>query len=76
MHTKVKCIGVLACDLPFAEPRLIAWLAEKLTGYGAVVPVINDVTQPLHAVYSRSCLSHLVAQLRNEDKSVKAFCDE
>lgn len=54
MHTKVKCIGVLACDLTFAEPRLIAWLAEKLTGYVAVVPVINDVTQPLHAVYSRS----------------------
>ncbi|MFN4180557.1 MAG: molybdopterin-guanine dinucleotide biosynthesis protein B [Armatimonadota bacterium] len=72
-HTKAKWLGVVACDLPFAEPRLIAWLAEKLGGYEAVAPVINDVSQPLHAVYSRSCLPHLVAQLESEDKSVKAF---
>lgn len=72
LSTKAEKVGVVACDLPNADPKLIAWLAGKLGDYEAVVPVV-DPPQPLRAVYSRSCLPKLVAQLESEDKSVKAF---
>jgi len=73
LHTRANVIGVIACDLPYAEPKLIAWLAEKLVDAEAVVPMVNDEPQPLHAVYARSCLPKLVAQLESEDKSVRSF---
>jgi molybdopterin-guanine dinucleotide biosynthesis protein B len=37
------------------------------------VPIVDGEPQPLHAVYARSCLPHLVAQLESQDKSVKSF---
>ncbi|MDW8026558.1 MAG: NTP transferase domain-containing protein, partial [Armatimonadota bacterium] len=71
-----KVIGVVACDLPYAEPKLISWLAKKLTYAEAVIPVVNGEPQPLHAVYARSCLPKLVAQLESHDKSVMAFLNQ
>lgn len=73
LSTKAEKIGVVACDLPYAEPKLIAWLAEKLADADAVIPLADSEPQPLHAVYSRTCLPKLVAQLESNDKSVKAF---
>lgn len=73
LNTDSKLLGVVACDLPFAEPKLISFLAEKIKGADAAVPLLNGEPQPLHAVYSRSCLPNLVAQLESEDKSVRSF---
>ncbi len=69
----VPFIGVVACDLPLADPNLLYWLAEKIGDADAVVPIVDGEPQPLHAVYARSCLPHLVAQLESQDKSVKSF---
>jgi molybdopterin-guanine dinucleotide biosynthesis protein len=69
----VPLIGVIACDLPFADPNLLSWLAGQIGDADAVVPIVDGEPQPLHAVYARSCLPHLVAQLERQDKSVKSF---
>jgi molybdopterin-guanine dinucleotide biosynthesis protein len=69
----VPLIGVVACDLPFADPNLLSWLAGQIGDADAVVPIVDSEPQPLHAVYARSCLPHLVAQLESQDKSVKSF---
>jgi molybdopterin-guanine dinucleotide biosynthesis protein MobB len=69
----VPLIGVVACDLPFADPNLLSWLAGQIGDADAVVPIVDGEPQPLHAVYARSCLPHLVAQLESQDKSVKSF---
>jgi molybdopterin-guanine dinucleotide biosynthesis protein MobB len=69
----VPFVGVIACDLPFADPNLLSWLAGQIGDADAVVPIVDSEPQPLHAVYARSCLPHLVAQLESQDKSVKSF---
>ncbi len=69
----VPFVGVVACDLPFADPNLLSWLAGQIGDADAVVPIVDGEPQPLHAVYARSCLPHLVAQLESQDKSVKSF---
>lgn len=73
LQTKAEVVGVVACDLPYAEPKLIKWLAKRMGAAEAVVPMLNDEPQPLHAVYARSCLPKLVAQLESQDKAVKSF---
>jgi len=52
---------------------LLSWLAGQIGDADAVVPIVDGEPQPLHAVYARSCLPHLVAQLESQDKSVKSF---
>ncbi len=46
----------VACDMPFLRPSLIEFLLSKTEHYDAVVPRTHDGLQPLHAVYSKSCL--------------------
>ncbi|TDA70402.1 MAG: molybdenum cofactor guanylyltransferase [Clostridia bacterium] len=47
---------VVACDMPFTDPRLAAYLLEQARGYDVAVPRIGGLLEPLFAVYSRNCL--------------------
>jgi molybdopterin-guanine dinucleotide biosynthesis protein A len=42
--------------MPFLNPSLISYLADKIEGHDAVVPRTADGLQPLHAIYSKNCL--------------------
>lgn len=46
---------VMACDMPFLNVNLLRYLASLDRDYDVLVPVL-DQPQPLHAIYSRSCL--------------------
>ncbi len=50
---------VVACDMPFLNPRLIRYMAEASTGYDAVVPRRGTEIEPLHAIYSSRCLTEV-----------------
>ncbi len=43
--------AVVACDLPFLDPGLLAYLFERAAGHDAAVPKPGDWFEPLHAVY-------------------------
>ncbi len=47
----------VACDMPFLKGSLINFLLNKVEDYDAVVPRTEDGLQPLHALYSKDCLS-------------------
>ncbi|MGB9890556.1 MAG: molybdenum cofactor guanylyltransferase [Anaerolineae bacterium] len=47
---------IVACDMPFLDPALLAYLLAQAPGWDAVVPQVQDHLEPLHAVYARSCL--------------------
>ncbi len=53
----------LACDMPFVPERLLVALAERSAGYDVLVPRHGDHLEPLCAVYSRTVLPPLEAQL-------------
>lgn len=46
----------VACDMPFLKESLIRFLINQIDGYDAIVPRTEDGLQPLHAIYSKSCL--------------------
>lgn len=58
-----QCL-IVACDMPFLNPALLAFLAQTAAGWEAVVPSIGGRLQPLHAVYARSCLPLLREMFR------------
>jgi len=46
---------IVACDMPFLDPPLLAYLLEQMPGWDVVVPYVDGRLEPLHAVYARSC---------------------
>jgi molybdopterin-guanine dinucleotide biosynthesis protein A len=56
-------VAVVAVDMPFASPAVLAVLASWWAGEDAVVPTTDRGSQPLHAVYAAGAAPRLREQL-------------
>lgn len=65
---------VVACDLPFLNVELLQHLIMLSPGFDAVVPRLEKV-QPLHAVYSKSCLDVMKVQVEHNLLKITRFLD-
>ncbi|MEO6197281.1 MAG: molybdenum cofactor guanylyltransferase [Dehalococcoidia bacterium] len=68
------CI-VVACDMPFVDPKLLAHLLDRLDDCAAAVPVFGGSPQPLQAAYSTTCLPTAECMLRLGDNSMRSLLD-
>jgi molybdopterin-guanine dinucleotide biosynthesis protein A len=61
-------VAVVACDMPFVNPRLLSAQVELLTSTSAdlVIPGAPEGLEPFHAVYRRAtCLPHVLKALES-----------
>lgn len=73
---KHPLVAVVACDMPFANRRLLASLRDRLieTGCAAVIPRSEGGLEPFHAVYHRSaCLPLIKAALETGLRRVDSW---
>lgn len=54
---------IVGCDMPFLNPPLLEYLISLAPRYDVVVPCVDELLEPLHAVYSRSCLPLIETQI-------------
>ena len=54
---------VAAADMPFIDTHLVKTLMERVGEADAVVPVIDDRPEPLHAVYRKTCAASMHARI-------------
>ncbi len=67
----------VACDMPFLNTVLLRHMLELAPGFDAVVPRTREsLFEPLHAVYSRTCLSVIKKLLDAGQLSIRAFLAE
>lgn len=66
-------VFVVACDLPFLHPGLIRKLLAIPGDFDVVVPEANDGLEPLHAIYSRSCLPSIEKAAADAHWKVSGF---
>ena len=65
---------VVACDMPFLNTRLLSYMVEQAGDFDAVVPRLDGgMIEPLHAVYSRSCLEKMKDRIESKQLSVESF---
>ncbi len=65
---------MLACDLPFVNAELLAWMADLGSDdWDAIVPQVDGYAQPLHALYHRRCLPAIEARLAADERRVVSF---
>ena len=48
---------VVAADMPFLNEALLRYMIEVSDGFDFVIPRINNLFEPLHAVYSKNCIA-------------------
>ena len=73
-HTS-RCL-VVACDMPFLNRRLLSYLLDLSAGYDLVIPRLDDLLEPLHAVYAKTCLPPIEALLARGDLRILDFFDQ
>jgi len=69
-------VAVIACDMPFVNPQLIAVEMALLNQTGADVAIVHTATglEPFHAVYRReTCLPQVLAALEAGKRRVDAW---
>lgn len=54
----------VACDMPFLNTNLLNYMISLVQGFDVVIPHIGENTEPLHAIYSKNCVSPMAELLR------------
>jgi molybdopterin-guanine dinucleotide biosynthesis protein A len=63
----------VACDMPFLNTELLAYLISLCGDADLIVPRIGNVAQPFHAVYSKTCLSIIHTRLIENQLQASGF---
>lgn len=71
-----ECNVVVACDMPFLNPRLIASMSGLAEGYDIVAPKIKGYVEPLHAIYQRGLLPVIEKRVRQDARQIQGLFSE
>ena len=55
---------VIACDMLFLNQGLLRYMMQLLADFDLVVPRLGKLVEPLHSIYSKSCLAPIESLLR------------
>jgi molybdenum cofactor guanylyltransferase len=66
---------VVAADMPFLNESLLRYMIEKSDGYDFILPRVDDLFEPLHAVYSRNCIAPIKSILDQGKKVIIELFD-
>lgn len=69
-------IFCVACDMPTLNERVIRYLLDRRFHYDAVIPVVNDGMEPLHAIYSKRCIPVIEESLKKGILAIPRFFHE
>lgn len=61
---------VVACDMPFLNQDLIRYMISQTRGYDVVTLMRNKNIEPLHSLYSSTCLHVIERQLKTNNHSL------
>ena len=66
---------VIACDMPFLNQALLSYMIEVSDGFDFVIPRINSLFEPLHAIYSKNCVAPIEFILKQGRKVIIELFD-
>ena len=61
---------VVASDMPFLNQALLHYMMQLSAGFDLVVPRAGNLVEPLHAVYTRSCIPHIESMIKQNKLSI------
>lgn len=67
---------VVACDMPFLNADLLAYMVSLPRNYDVLIPRVNNHLEPLHAIYSKHCLPYMQNLLDQGHLKILDFFDQ
>lgn len=64
---------VVGCDMPFLDLRLLRFMILLSADYDVVIPRLDGLLEPLHAIYGKACLGPIEDLLRAGDLRIVHF---
>lgn len=64
---------VVACDMPFLNVALLRYMTDLIEGHDVVIPRIDGMLEPLHALYGKACLPPMAELLAQGRHKIRAF---
>jgi len=66
----------VACDMPFINSQLVRYMVDIKDNYAAVIPSGASGLEPLHAIYSQSCLGAIKELIDAQRYQVRLFYEQ
>ena len=73
LHSQDDYNFVVACDMPFLNPGLIAYMATLANGHDIVAPMVAGYLEPLHAFYHRRLLPVIEERLSRDARKIQGI---
>jgi molybdopterin-guanine dinucleotide biosynthesis protein A len=73
LHSRDEYNLVVACDMPFLDPRLLTYMASLAGDYDVVLPKVGDLAEPLHAVYRRGLLPVIEDHVKRDQLRIQSI---
>ncbi|MEK7822231.1 MAG: molybdenum cofactor guanylyltransferase [Planctomycetota bacterium] len=67
LKARYSHLFAIACDMPFISPGLITYMKEDCKDYDVTVPETERGLEPLHAIYSKTCLPVMKGYVDKKD---------
>lgn len=64
---------VVACDMPFLNPRLLSYMTGLANGHDIVLPKVGEFVEPLHAVYHRRLIPIMDNHIKRGQLQIKGI---
>lgn len=66
---------VVAADMPFLNEPLLRYMIEASDGFDFILPRVNNLYEPLHAVYSKNCIAPIETILKRGSRVIVDLFD-
>ena len=66
---------VVGCDMPFLSRELLDYTLDRTDAFDVVVPRIGGMVEPLHAVYSKTCLGMIRIMMEDNRLEISRLFD-
>jgi molybdenum cofactor guanylyltransferase len=63
LESNTPYVFVVGCDMPFLNEEALRFMVDDLQDEDALVPKTQAGFEPLHAIYSRRCLSPILGEI-------------
>jgi molybdopterin-guanine dinucleotide biosynthesis protein A len=61
---------VVGCDMPFLNRALLSYMVQVAPGFDVVIPRLGELVEPLHAIYSKSCLAPIESMIEQDNLGI------
>ena len=72
-HARHERVFVVACDMPFVDSAVVRHICSRANEGDVVIPVGERGSEPLHALYSKDCLTAMEEVLEAGRKRIVDF---